>query len=110
MSGDPQRADKRLAYLEQLVASGKADSFARYALGLEYKGRGRVDDAIAAFDALRALDARYVPMYLMAGTALLDAGRKEEARSWLESGIEAAKQAGDSKALGELGDALVRCG
>jgi tetratricopeptide (TPR) repeat protein len=109
MSADLARAQKRLAYLESLVASGKADSFARYALGLEYKSQGRPDDAVRAFEALREADPGYVPMYLMAGTLLLDGGRKDDARGWLEAGVEAAKRAGDSKALGEIGDALARC-
>ena len=101
---------KRLAFLEKLVAEGKADSFGRYCYALELKGVGRVDDALAAFDALRAADPAYVPMYLMCGTMLLDASRPEEARGWLDQGIERAAAAGDTKALGELKDALSRCG
>ena len=100
---------KRLAFLEDLVQKGKADSFARYALALEYKGADRIDDALKAFEALREADAKYVPQYLMCGTMLLDAGRPEEARAWLEQGMAAAKQAGDSKAAGEIADALARC-
>jgi PAS domain-containing protein len=75
----------------------------------EYKSQGRPDDAVRAFEALREADPGYVPMYLMAGTLLLDGGRKDDARGWLEAGVEAAKRAGDSKALGEIGDALARC-
>jgi len=100
---------KRLAFLEKLVAEGKADSFGHYAYALELKGLGRVDDALAAFDALRSKDASYVPMYLMCGTMLLDAARNDEARSWLQQGQTVATSAGDSKALGEINDALARC-
>ena len=99
---------KRLLYLEKLVAEGKADSFARYALALELKSLGRVDDALAAFDALRAADSGYVPMYLMCGTMLLDAGRNDVAKSWLEQGLEVARRAGDGKAAGEIESALAR--
>lgn len=99
---------KRLAYLEDLVQKGKADSFARYALALEYKNAGRTEDALAAFTALREADAGYVPQYLMCGTMLLDASRNEEARSWLEQGLAVAQRAGDTKAAGEISDALAR--
>ncbi len=99
---------KRLLFLEKMLADGKADSFGHYCLALEYKGLSRVDDAVATFQALRAKDAAYVPMYLMCGTMLIDAQRPDEAREWLLAGKEAAGRAGDSKALGEIGDALAR--
>jgi tetratricopeptide (TPR) repeat protein len=98
--------NKRLAFLEQHCAAGTADSFAFYGLGMEYRKEGRVDDAIATFEKLKSKDADYVPMYLMAGQTLIDAGRAEEARNWLETGIAVAKRKGDSHALGELESAL----
>jgi predicted Zn-dependent protease len=98
--------NKRLAFLEQHCASGSADSFAYYGLGMEYRKEGRVEDAIATFERLRAKDAAYVPMYLMAGQTLIDANRPDEARAWLEAGITAAKAKHDSHALGELESAL----
>lgn len=107
--GSDERANKRLAYLEQLVAGGKADTFARYALAMEYKSRARYMDAKAAFEALRAADPGYVPMYLLCGVMLLDdLALLDEAREWLDAGLAAAHQKGDSKAAGEIGDALAR--
>lgn len=98
--------NKRLAFLEQHCATGTADSFAYYGLGMEYRKEGRVDDAIATFETLKAKDPSYVPMYLMAGQTLIDANRTSEARAWLEAGITAAKAKHDSHALGELESAL----
>ncbi|RYZ08209.1 MAG: tetratricopeptide repeat protein [Myxococcales bacterium] len=98
--------NKRLAFLEQHCAAGTADSFAFYGLAMEYRKEGRIDDAIATFTRLREKDSAYVPMYLMAGQTLIDSGRSEEARSWLESGIEVARAKHDSHALGELESAL----
>lgn len=98
--------NKRLEMLEKMVASGKADSFARYALAMEYKKEGRVEDALSAFGALRETDPEYVPMYLMAGQLLIDARRGEEAKGWLVAGIELAKKKGESKAQAELEAAL----
>jgi predicted Zn-dependent protease len=84
--------NKRLLMLEKMVDSGQADSFARYALALEYKKDGQLESAIKAFAALRATDPNYLPQYLMAGQMLIDAGKKEEARDWLQgdsSGVAA---------------------
>jgi len=99
-------SSKRLEMLEKMTASGQADSFAWYALALEYKGMGRIEDAHATFTKLREKDASYVPMYLMCGTMLIDAERRDEAREWLETGIEKAKAKGDMHALSELEGAL----
>jgi predicted Zn-dependent protease len=98
--------NKRLSFLEQHCAAGTADSFAFYGLAMEYRKEGRIDDAVATFEKLKAKDPDYVPMYLMAGQTLIDAGRSAEARNWLETGTTVAKRKGDSHALGELESAL----
>jgi tetratricopeptide (TPR) repeat protein len=99
---------KRLEMLEKLSASGKADSFAWYALALEYKSVERVDDAMRAFQRLRETAPDYVPMYLMAGSMLQAMGRLDEAREWLTSGIEQARQKSDDHAKNEMTDLLDR--
>jgi predicted Zn-dependent protease len=98
--------NKRLAFLEQHVAAGAADSFAFYGLGMEYRKEGRIDDAVATFAKLRDKDPDYLALYLMAGQTLIDAGRGAEAKTWLESGIAVAQRKGDGKTLGELESAL----
>jgi predicted Zn-dependent protease len=92
--------------LEKMTAGGAGDSFAWYALALEYAGLSRVDDALTTFKALRERDPSYVPMYLMCGTMLQKAQRAAEGREWLLAGIEAARAKGDSHALSELESAL----
>jgi len=94
--------NKRLEYLSKLVQGGTADSFAHYALGLEYKKEQQLDAAIETFAKLRAKDPQYLPMYLMAGQLLVSLGRLPEAQAWLQAGIEVAKAQGNSQALGEL--------
>jgi tetratricopeptide (TPR) repeat protein len=96
---------KRLAYLEKLTSEGSTDSFAWYGLALEYKTLGRLEDALRTFESLRAKDPTYVPMFLMCGQMLAEAGRAE-ARTWLEAGIAAAREKRDTHALGELEAAL----
>ena len=98
--------NKRLEMLSQLVESGHADSFARYALALEYRKAGRNDEALAAFEALRTADPDYLAMYYMAGQLLLDTDQEDQARDWLEAGVEVARRQGESKTLGELEAAL----
>ena len=100
------QSSKRLEVLLKMTASPSADSFAWYALGMEYRGLGRVDDALATFEKLRTQDASYVPMYLMCGTMLVEAGRRDEARGWLESGLGVAREKRDTHAAGELEGAL----
>jgi predicted Zn-dependent protease len=97
---------KRLDVLLKMTSRENADSFAWYALALEYKGLGRVDDAFAAFTKLRAKDDSYVPMYLMCGTMLVEAGRRDEAKEWLSAGLAAARKKGDAHAAGEIEGAL----
>ncbi len=95
-------SDKRLAFLEQTVAAGSTDPLALYGLAQEYRGRGRFDDALAAFEKLRAAHADYVPQYLMAGQMLHEAGKNELAATWLDAGIAAAQRTGNTHALSEL--------
>ena len=98
--------NKRLQMLEKLTAAGTADSFAWYALAMEYRKEKRIDEAMATFQKLREQDPDYVPMYLMAGQLLLENQQPLEAVPWLEQGIARARARGDMKALGELEQAL----
>jgi tetratricopeptide (TPR) repeat protein len=102
--------NKRLAFLEQTTSSGSADTFAFYALALEYRKEQRYEDAERTFRALRDKDPNYLAAYLMAGQNLIEAGRGADAREWLQAGIELARTKGDHKALGELESALAEVG
>lgn len=102
----PLRMNKRLEMLERLTASGTADSFGWYALALEYRKLGRIDDALRTFEALSEKDPDYLPLYLMAGQMLTAAGRRDEAVPWLERGLSLARRIGNGQAAGELEQAL----
>lgn len=97
---------KRLMMLEKMVEGGTQDPFHWYALGLEYAGLGRVDDALRTFTSLRSQTPDYLPMYLMCGTMLLKAGRADDGLEWLSTGIGVARSKGDMHALSELEEAL----
>lgn len=106
MSSELPAKSKRLLFLEQLVQKGQADSFSLYALALEYKSTGQVEEALRTFVSLKEQDPGYVPQYLMAGQLLAGADRKDEARAWLTEGIGRARSTGNSHALSELESAL----
>ncbi|MBV9948848.1 MAG: tetratricopeptide repeat protein [Myxococcales bacterium] len=105
------KGTKRLAYLLKLTREappGQAttDPFVWYGLAMEYRGLERFGDALATFEDLRALAPGYVPIYLMCGQMLESMGRKDDARAWLQAGLETAKKGGDVHAAGELASAL----
>lgn len=101
--------NKRREMLEKIVGSGKADSFALYALAMEYSGEHRLEDALRTFESLRDKDPSYLPMYLMAGQLLIDENRAAEAKAWLEAGVALAEKQGNAKAKSELVSALDQC-
>lgn len=88
--------------LRQFVAQKPGEAFPRYGLAMELKRRGQLAEAIAEFQELIARVPGYVPTYLMAGNTFLEAGDPAGARAVLDAGVEIARQAGDSHALGEL--------
>ncbi len=94
--------NKRLDFLIGMVQAGTADSFARYALALEYKKEQQPEAALETFTVLRHEDPGYLPMYLMAGQLFAALGRASEAQEWLRAGLEVAKAQGNAQALGEL--------
>jgi tetratricopeptide (TPR) repeat protein len=96
----------RLEMLDKLIARGSNDPFVYYARGMELRGAGRSDDALAAFEQVTERFPNYVPTYLMAGQLAAEAGAFERAREFLSKGIAAAKAAGDDHALSELSAAL----
>jgi predicted Zn-dependent protease len=101
--------NKRLAFLESITQSGKADAFAWYGLAMEYRREGRTEEALATFEKLRGFHPEYLPMYLMAGQTLTEAKRTAEARRWLEAGVRLAGEQNAAHALGELESALASC-
>ena len=99
---------KRLAVLEKVIAAGQGDSFAWYGLAMEYRTLGRFEDALRTFTTLRQNDPDYVPQYLMAGQLLSEQGQPEQAREWIQQGIERARAKGDGHALSELESLLAQ--
>ncbi len=97
---------KRLAFLQKTTADGSTDPLAWYGLAMEYRKLERWDEALQTFTSLRTMKPDYVAMYLMCGQMLEGIARQDEAREWLQAGIEQARLKNDSHALGELESAL----
>jgi predicted Zn-dependent protease len=97
---------KRLEVLLKMTSREGADSFAFYALALEYKSSGLFDEAFSTFAKLRQKDEDYLPMYLMCGTMLIEANRRDDAKEWLAAGLARARKKGDQHTAGEIESAL----
>ena len=82
------------------------DPFPRYALALEYKNAGRLDEARQVFAELMVASPSYTATYLHAGNVLVALGRPDEARQVYEAGVAACARAGDTHARGEIEGAL----
>lgn len=95
-------SSKRLEMLEKVIASGSEDPFVHYARAMELRSLDRGAEALEAFRAIAERFPSYVPTYLMAGQVAEALGQLDEARSFLERGIERAQAGGDGHALGEL--------
>jgi tetratricopeptide (TPR) repeat protein len=94
----PDRIEEFQKFIEQFPDQ----AFPRYALAMELKGQGRLEESRRAFQALVAKQPSYVPVYLQLGFVLTEMGLREEARDIFRKGIDAARNAGDGHALSEL--------
>ena len=88
--------------LKQLLEQNPNDAFARYGLAMEYSRAGEIETALAEFKKLLELHPDYIAGYQMAGQMLASAGRYEEARQMLESGMACAQRAGNKHAQEEM--------
>lgn len=88
------------------IAQKPSDPFPRYALALEYKNAGRLDESRAVFTELMQVCPDYTATYLHAGDLLAKMGLKQDARLVFETGIEVASRRGDAHARGEIESAL----
>ena|ERR671924_177771 len=96
----------RVDALLGFIAQKPGDPFPQYALALEYKNAGRLDEAWATFDALMKGLPDYTAAYLHAGNTLVALGRKAEAADVYRRGIEVCVRRGDAHARAELEGAL----
>lgn len=94
----------RMEQLESLLATDPNDPFLRYGLAMEHISQEDDATAVAQLRELITITQPkpYIPAYLMAGQALIRMNEDAEAATILREGIEAARQAGNSHAQGEM--------
>jgi len=102
--------ESRVAALKELLEVNPDDTFARYALGMEYSGAGETDAALAEFQRLIAANPDYTNAYFMAAQALAHAERNDEAKAMLQLGIECAGRTRNQHALSEMAAMLDELG
>lgn len=78
------------------------DPFLKHALALEYIKIGREGEARELFLEILTRDPSYIGSYYHLAQLMERAGEMENAKSWYEKGMHAAKQAGEVHALNEL--------
>lgn len=92
----------RLERLQEMAARDPDNPFPRYALALEYRSLGRLEEAEACLRPLAAPPLEYVPAYLHLGMLLVDQEKREAAREVLIQGVQVAGRKGDRRAEAEM--------
>jgi tetratricopeptide (TPR) repeat protein len=96
------RLEQMLAFLEQ----DPDDSFARYAVALEYNSRKEHAKALEYLSELRRRDPDYVAAYFQLGHIYTGMDEWEKAEEALTEGIKVAKRTGDLHSASEMQAAL----
>jgi tetratricopeptide (TPR) repeat protein len=95
----------RIEELSRIAAKSKKP-LAWYGLAMEYRSAGDVDNALATFQRVHEIDARYVPAYFMCAQMLAEQGRSDDAKAEVQRGMQVAREVGDGHALGEMASLL----
>ena len=96
----------RIENLKNMLLADPNDTFARYALGLEYLSENEHDSAREMFEEIKTLDPNYVALYYQLGKTYELVGDENEARKVYEKGIYVAASQSDNHTKGELEQAL----
>lgn len=96
----------RIDSLKEMLETDPQDSFARYALGLEYMSGNEAEQARDIFEELRTLDPAYAATYYQLGKVYEMLGEEEHARRIYEKGIYVASSQNDAHTKSELEQAL----
>jgi tetratricopeptide (TPR) repeat protein len=98
----------RLATLQTWVEESPDDAFSRYALAMEFRKHGQLDDAAREFGELIKRNPNYCATYYHYALLLAHLSRKDEAKAVIQRGLEETTRAGEKHAHEELQEALVQ--
>src|SRR5688500_4163910 len=94
--------NERIYKLKEFLDKNPADKFLQHALSHEYSKNGDDAQARQLFEEILTRDPAYISSYYHLSQLLQRNGETALAVQWYEQGMEAAKQAGDKHAYGEL--------
>ncbi len=96
--------------IEAMLADDPSDTFLRYSLAMELRSEGDHTASLEKLSELTKDDPPYVPAFFMAAQQLVDLDRVDEAREFLDHGIQQARVQGDQHAAAEMSDLLLSLG
>ncbi|MFZ1691906.1 MAG: hypothetical protein WAT74_01805 [Flavobacteriales bacterium] len=92
----------RLTQLRAWLAEEPGDAFLRYAIALELKRLGEIEEAIMALSELLTEKPEHIPSYYQLALLLAEQSRAADAIATCEAGMLQCVVAGDRKARAEL--------
>ena len=92
----------RIDKLKQFLSKSPTDSFLQHALAMEYIKIGEDEKARGLFEEILRRDPCYVGSYYHLGKLLERSNEIDAAIKWYEKGMDEAKKAGETHALGEV--------
>ncbi len=100
----------RLEKLQEMLALDPGDTFLQYAISMEHKSAGNIEEGEAGFRKLMQNSPPYVPAFFLLGQMLAGEDRIDDARTVLRNGIEQARSQADWHAAGEMSEFLTSLG
>jgi tetratricopeptide (TPR) repeat protein len=100
----------KIAMLTEILRQNPADAFARYGLAMAHAAESRSEDALREFAETTEHNPDYVPAYQMAAQELLKLARPNDAKAWLQAGLDACERTGNGHAASEMGAMLSELG
>ncbi len=82
------------------------DVFLNYALAMEHLSTSDFTDAEMQFKKVLEINSTYLPCFYQLGQVNEKIGNNEKAISFYKQGVELAKSQNNTKALGELNEAI----
>jgi tetratricopeptide (TPR) repeat protein len=92
--------------LQTMLERDPTDTFVLYAMGQEHAKQGDHQAAVDFYRRCLGQNPQECYAYFHEAKSLEALGRTDEAQERLREGVRAAREAGDEKALGELGQYL----
>lgn len=88
--------------LEAMLAQNPGDTFLAYGLAMEILKEGDTPTAIEHLKGVIKTTPDYQAAYFQLAQVLVNEGETDEAKEWLEQGIDAARRIGDAHAAAEM--------